>query len=51
MCFCFARKAVVIIDGSKEGDDRDLRLNYGDIPGTLVGITNTYLRTIYCLIV
>ncbi|KAG6386900.1 hypothetical protein SASPL_152077 [Salvia splendens] len=36
VCFCFARKAVVIIDGSKEEDDRDLRLNYGDIPETLV---------------
>ncbi|KAL1540876.1 RING-type E3 ubiquitin transferase [Salvia divinorum] len=36
VCFCFHRKAVVIIDGCKDGDDRDVRFNYGHIPETLL---------------
>ncbi|KAL1569169.1 hypothetical protein AAHA92_00680 [Salvia divinorum] len=40
VCFCFHRKAVVIIDGSKDGDARDVRFNYGHIPETL--------RTFFC---
>ncbi|KAL1569120.1 hypothetical protein AAHA92_00633 [Salvia divinorum] len=46
VCFCFNKKTVVIIDSSKEGDDRDLRFNYGDIPETLRTFLCRYLTKI-----
>ncbi|KAL1545519.1 hypothetical protein AAHA92_22234 [Salvia divinorum] len=42
VCFCFHRKAVVVIDGSKDEDDREMRFNYGDIPDTLVWSKSDY---------
>ncbi|KAG6401223.1 hypothetical protein SASPL_138072 [Salvia splendens] len=48
MCFYFHRKALVIIDVSKDGEDHDLRFTYGSIPKTLRTFFCKYLTMIGC---